>query len=64
MNILNLGALLAGIAILLFSRNKKHYNSLVKENGEDFARSNINKLKLGGYSLIVCAVLWILMNYL
>jgi isoprenylcysteine carboxyl methyltransferase (ICMT) family protein YpbQ len=47
---------------LTLSKSKSNYQKLVSNNGEDFA-NRINKiLKIGGYLLFLCAIIWLGLN--
>ena len=48
---------------LTLSKSKSNYQKLVANNGEDFANL-INKiLKIGGYLLFFCAIIWLALNF-
>ena len=52
-------------AFLLFlSKSKKNYQKLVESNGEKFA-GRVNKgLKVCGYLLLICSIVWLLLDFL
>jgi hypothetical protein len=50
--------LLIAILFLAFSKNKRHYQKVVEVHGERFAKQTVKVLKICGYGLIVCALLW------
>ena len=47
---------------LCLSKSKKNYQKLVKNNGEEFANKVNKYLKLGGYLLLLCSVIWLGFN--
>jgi len=49
---------------LFLSMSKKNYQKLIKNNGEKFANQIIRYLKICGYLLLICAVVWIGINIL
>jgi len=48
---------LAGIILILISKNEKRYEKLAKENNEQFAKQNIKILQRSGYMLLCLAAL-------
>jgi len=49
---------------LLLSKSKKNYQKLVESSGEEFA-GRVNKgLKVCGYLLLICSIVWLLLNFL
>ena len=50
--------LLIAIFSLAFSKSKRRYQKVVEVHGERFAKQNVKVLKICGYGLIVCALLW------
>lgn len=49
---------------LFLSKSKKNYQKLVESNGEKFA-GRINKgLKVCGYLLLICSIVWLLLDAL
>jgi isoprenylcysteine carboxyl methyltransferase (ICMT) family protein YpbQ len=47
---------------LCLSKSQKNYQKLVKNNGEEFANKVNKYLKLGGYLLLLCSVIWLGFN--
>ena len=49
---------------LFLSKSKKNYQKLVKSSGEKFA-DQVNKgLKVCGYLLLICSIVWLLLDFL
>ena len=64
MGILMVTCFLSGIILIVFSKNKKHYASLVEENNEEFAQKNVHSLKKGGRILIFLPLFYYFIKYL
>jgi hypothetical protein len=47
------------IFFLFLSINKKNYQKLVENNDEKFADKINNGLKICGYLLLICSLVWI-----
>ena len=50
---------LFAIFFLILSKNEKNYRKIVEDNGEKFANSVNKWLKICGYSLLVCSLIWL-----
>ena len=49
---------------LFLSKSKKNYQKLVESSGEKFA-GQVNKgLKVCGYLLLICSIVWLLLDFL
>jgi isoprenylcysteine carboxyl methyltransferase (ICMT) family protein YpbQ len=49
---------------LFLSKSKKNYQKIVESNGEEFA-VRVNKgLKVCGYLLLICSIVWLLSDLL
>ncbi len=49
---------------LLLSKSKKNHQKLVESSGEKFA-GRVNKgLKVCGYLLLICSIVWLLLDFL
>jgi isoprenylcysteine carboxyl methyltransferase (ICMT) family protein YpbQ len=55
--------ILFAIFALVLSKSKTNYQKLVENNGEDFANKVNKYLKVGGYLLFICSILWICFNF-
>jgi uncharacterized membrane protein len=56
--------ILIAIFSLFLSKSKKNYQKLVESNGEKFA-GQVNKgLKVCGYLLLICSIVWLLLDFL
>ena len=56
--------ILIGTFSLFLSKSKKNYQKLVESNGEKFA-GQVNKgLKVCGYLLLICSIVWFLLDFL
>jgi len=52
------------IFFLILSKSKNNYQKLVQNNGEEFANKVNKGLKIGGYLLLVCSLLYFVINIL
>ncbi len=52
---------LFAIFFLIISNSKKNYQKLVENNDEKFANKVNKGLKIGGYLLLVCSLLWLIL---
>ncbi len=52
------------IFFLILSKSKKNYQKLVENNGEKFANKVNRGLRIGGYLLLVCSLLYFAINIL
>jgi isoprenylcysteine carboxyl methyltransferase (ICMT) family protein YpbQ len=46
----------------ILSKSEKNYKKLVENNGKEFANKINNYLKIGGYLLFLCSIIWIGIN--
>ena len=61
---LTLSFILFAAFFLFLSKNRKNYQKLVESNGKEFA-DWINKgLKVCGYFLLICSMVWLSFNFL
>jgi hypothetical protein len=52
------------IFFLLLSKSKKNYQKLVESSGEKFASQITRGLKVCGYLIFICSVIWLSFNYI
>ena len=50
------------IFFILLSKSKKNYQKLAENNGEEFANKVNRGLRIGGYSLLICSLLYLAIN--
>ena len=55
---------LFAVFFLILSNSKKNYQKLVENNGEKFANKVNIGLKICGYLLLVCSLIWLVGNFI
>jgi len=63
-NLLPISFILFAVFFFFLSKSNKNYQKLVESSGEKFAVSVNKALKICGYLLLICSIIWLLLNYL